>query len=93
MDNAQNKNTDTLLLDHLHKHGCLNSLHKVKSTTTTQEHINAVMFQTIGQEYIHNIYKLSSIEPIIRYLHTAAGFLVEETGSKQFDRAIIILGP
>jgi hypothetical protein len=52
----------------------------VESTTTTWEHINIIMLQTIGWEYIHNVYELPSIEPTIRYLHAAAGFLVEENG-------------
>jgi hypothetical protein len=78
VDNAHNKNTDTLLLDHPHKHDCLNLLYKVEFTTTTWEHINAIMLQTIGWEYIHNVYKLPSIEPTIRYLHAAAGFPVEK---------------
>jgi hypothetical protein len=79
IDNVHNKNTDTLLLDHPHKHDCLNSLYQVESTTTTWEHINTIMLQTIGREYIHNVYKLPSIEPTIRYLHAAAGFPVEKT--------------
>jgi hypothetical protein len=79
VDNVCKENTDTLLLDHLHKHDCLNLLNDVESTTTTREHINAIMLQTIGQEYIHNVHELPSIEPTIRYLHAAAGFLVEET--------------
>jgi hypothetical protein len=45
-DTVCNENTDTLLLDHPHKHDCLNLLYKVESTTTTQEHINAIMLQT-----------------------------------------------
>jgi hypothetical protein len=61
VDNVHNKNTDTLLLDHPHKHDCLNSLYKVESTTTTQEHINTIMLQTIGQEYIHNVYEYSAL--------------------------------
>jgi hypothetical protein len=73
---------DTLLLDHLHKHDYLNSLYKVESTTPTREHINAIMLQTNGQEYIHNVYELPSIEPMIRYLHVAVGFLVEEAWLK-----------
>ncbi len=70
---------DTLLLDHSHKHDCLNLLYKVEYTTTTQDHINTIMLQTIGWEYIHNVYELLSIKPTIRYLHMAVGFLVEET--------------
>jgi hypothetical protein len=43
------------------KHDCLNALYKVESTTTTWEHINTIIFQTIGREYIHNVYKSPSI--------------------------------
>jgi hypothetical protein len=77
VDNVCNKNTDTLLLDHPHKHNCLKSLYELESTTITQTHISAIMLQTISQEYIHIVYKLLSIEPAIRYLHVEAGFLVE----------------
>jgi hypothetical protein len=58
----------------------------VESTTTTQEHINAIMMQTIGREYIYNVYKLPSIEQTIRYLHAAAGFLVERTWLKAIQQ-------
>jgi hypothetical protein len=58
----------------------------VESTTTTREHINAIMLQTIGWEYIHNVCKLPSIESTIRYLHAAAGFLVERTCLKAIQR-------
>jgi hypothetical protein len=78
INNVRNENMDTLLLDHLTKHDCLKLLYKVESTTTTWEHSNAIMLETIGREYIHNVYKLPSIEPTIRYLHTAAAFPVEE---------------
>ncbi len=54
----------------------------MESTTTTWEHIIAIMLQTIGWEYIHNVYELPSIEPTIRYLHEEAGFPVEETWLK-----------
>jgi hypothetical protein len=86
VDNVHNKNTDTLLLNHPHKHDCLNSLYEVESTTTTRDHINAIMLQTIGREYINNMYKLPSIEPTIRYLHAAAGFPVEKTWLKAIQR-------
>ncbi len=49
---------------------------------TTQEHINTIMLQTIGREYIHNMHELPSIELTIRYLHIATGFMVEETWLK-----------
>jgi hypothetical protein len=82
VDNVHNENTDTLLLDHPHKHDCLNLLYEVESTTTTWEHINTIMLPTIGQEYIHNMYELPSIEPAIRYLLVVVGFPVEETWLK-----------
>ncbi len=40
------------------------------------------MLQTIGREYIHNMYELPSIELTIIYLHAVAGFPVEETWLK-----------
>jgi hypothetical protein len=86
VENVHNESTETLLLDHLHKHDCLNLLYKVESTTTTWEHTNAIMLQTIGQEYIHKVYELPSIEPTIRSLHAAARFLVEETWLKAIQQ-------
>ncbi len=86
VDNVCNENTDTLFLDHPHKHDCLNSLYEVESTTTTWEHINNIMLQTIGREYIHNMYELPSIEPTIRYLHAAVGFLVEKRWLKAIQQ-------
>jgi hypothetical protein len=85
-DNIHSKNTDFLLLDHLHKHDCPNLLYKVEPTTTTWEHINAIMLQTIGREYIHKVYDLPSIEPTIRCLHGAAGFPVEKTWLTDIQR-------
>jgi hypothetical protein len=82
VDNVWNENTDTLLLDHLHKPDCLNLLYKVESTTTIWENINTIMMQTVGWVYIHNLYKLPSIKPTIRCLHVAVGFLEEETWLK-----------
>jgi hypothetical protein len=70
---------DTLLLDHPHKHDCLNLLYKVEPIITTRELINTIMLHTIDREYIHNVYKLPSIEPTIRHLQGAAEFPVEET--------------
>jgi hypothetical protein len=58
----------------------------VESATTTWEHIKAITLQTIGLEYIHNVYELPSIEPTIRYRHAAVGFLVEEKWLKAVRR-------
>ncbi len=86
VDNVRNKNTDTLLLDHAHNHDCLNLLYEAESTTTTGEHTNAIMLQTIGREHIPNVYELPSIEPTIRYLHAVAGLPVEKTWLKAIQR-------
>jgi hypothetical protein len=86
VDNVCNENRDTLLLGHPHKHDCPNLLYEMASTTTTWEHINAIMLQTIGWEYIHNVYKLPSIKPTIRYLHEAAGLPVEKSWLKVIRR-------
>jgi hypothetical protein len=61
-------------------------LYKVESTNTIQKHVNAIMLQTIGPEYILNVYELPSIEPAIRYLHAVAGFPVEEMWLKAVQR-------
>jgi hypothetical protein len=58
----------------------------MESTTTTWEHMNTIMLQTISREYIHNMYELPKIEPTIRYLHAAAGFLVEKMWLKAIQR-------
>jgi hypothetical protein len=54
----------------------------ISSLTQSIQGFVMIMLQIIGQEYIHNVYELPSIEPAIRYLHAAAGFPVEETWLK-----------
>jgi hypothetical protein len=80
IDNVCNENRDNLLLDHPHKHDCLNLLYEVESTTTTWEHINTIMLQNVGLEYIHNVYELS-IDPTIRYLHAAMWLKAVQQGN------------
>jgi hypothetical protein len=76
---VRNKNTDTLLLNHPHKHESMNAAYTVESTSIMRAHIGSAMSVARGNEYIHNIYKLPSIEPTIRYLHAAAGFPTKES--------------
>jgi hypothetical protein len=78
---VRNENTDTLLLNHPRKHESLNAAYTMESTSITQAHINSAMSVARGNEYIHNVYKLPSIEPTIRYLHAAAGFPTKESWS------------
>lgn len=51
----------------------------MESTPITRVHINAIVSATRGNEYIHNVYELPSIEPTIRYHHVAVGFSTEES--------------
>jgi hypothetical protein len=69
-----NSNTDTILLDHPLGHSSLHRMYEVANTTLTRQHINAISSLAHCREYIHNFYKLPSLEPTIRYLHAAAGF-------------------
>jgi hypothetical protein len=75
---VRNKNTDTLLLNHPHKPESLNMAYTVESTSLIWAHIVSTMSVAHGNKYIHNVYKLPSIEPTIRYLHAAAGFPTKE---------------
>jgi hypothetical protein len=45
-------------------------------------HIRALLAQTDKEEYVHNVYKLPSIEHTVRYLHTAVGHPTEDTWLK-----------
>ena len=83
---VRNKNTDTLLLDHPHKHESLNAAYTVESTSITWAHIDSAMSVARGNEYIHNVYKLPSIEPTIKYLHAAAGFPTKESWLRAIRR-------
>jgi hypothetical protein len=68
-------------------------MYKVTNTTLTRQHINAISSLAHRREYIHNIYKLPSLESTVRYLHAAAGFPQNQHGSKPFDEATTALGP
>jgi hypothetical protein len=84
---VRNENTDTLLLDHPRKHESLNVVYTGESTSITRTHINSAMSVVAhGNKYIDNVYKLPSIEPTIRYLHTAAGFPTKESWLRAIRR-------
>ena len=76
---VRNKNTDTLLLDHPCKHESRNAAYTVESTAITRAHIDSVLSLARNNKYIHNIYKLPSINSTIRYLHAAADFPTKES--------------
>jgi hypothetical protein len=69
-----NLNTDTLILDHPSGQDSLNSMYTIKTNQLARDHVVLQMCKNHLQEYLHNVYKLPSIEPTIQYLHGAAGF-------------------
>jgi hypothetical protein len=56
-------------------------MYEVANTTLTRQHINAISVLA-HCEYLHNVYKLPSLEPTICYLHAAAGFPPKATWLK-----------
>jgi hypothetical protein len=51
----------------------------MQTTKHSQKHIRALLSHTNKEEYIHNVYKLPTIERMVRYLHAAAGHPPEDT--------------
>jgi hypothetical protein len=76
---VRNENTDTLFLNHPQKHESLNAAYTVEFTSITRAYIDSALSVACGNEYIHNVYELPSIEPTIRYLHATAGFPTKES--------------
>ncbi len=64
---------------HPRKHESLNATYTVEFTSIMRAHIVSAMSVARGNKYIHNIYKLPSIEPTIRYLYAAMGFPTKES--------------
>jgi hypothetical protein len=81
-----NENTDTLLLDHPHGHDSINAMYQDETTTVTRDHIRNSMGHYASKEHIHNVYELPSVEPSIRYLHSAAGFPTKPSWLKAICR-------
>jgi hypothetical protein len=82
VENPVNLNTDTLLLDHPTELQSQNWLYTVQTTKHSRKHIWGLLSCNNKEEYIHNVYKLPSIEQMVRYLHTAAGHPPEDTWVK-----------
>ncbi len=72
--NVWNLNMDRILFDHPLGHSSLHTMYEVANMTLTRQHINAISLLAHCREYFHNVYKLPSLEPIVRYLHAATGF-------------------
>jgi hypothetical protein len=57
-------------------------MYEVPNTALTCQHIDAISAFAHRWEYLHNVYKLPSLEPIVPYLHAAAGFPPKATWLK-----------
>jgi hypothetical protein len=57
-------------------------IYEVANTTLTHQHTNAISLLAHHREYIHNVYKLPSLDPTICYLHAAASFPPKSTWLK-----------
>ena len=49
-------------------------MYSVEPNQLAWEHVAIHMCKKTRQEYLHNVYELTSVEPTIWYLHGAAGF-------------------
>jgi hypothetical protein len=57
-----NLNTDTLILDHPFGQDSLNSMYTVETNQLARKHVALQMCKNHYQEYLHKIYKLSSVK-------------------------------
>ena len=81
VEKPTNLNTDTLILDHPLKVASNNELYEVQSKTSSRDLIQHLK-RTNKDKYVHNVYKLPSMEQTVRYLHAAAGHPTKETWLK-----------
>jgi hypothetical protein len=77
-----NLNTDTIILDHPLKVASTSKVYTVQTTKYSQDIIKQLLEGTHKEEYIHNVYKLPSMEQTEQYLHAAAGHPTKETWLK-----------
>jgi hypothetical protein len=82
IENPMKLNTNNLLLDHPTKLQSQNQLYTVQTTKRSRKDIWALLSCTNKEEYIHNMYKLPSIQGMGWYLHAAAGHPPEDTWVK-----------
>ncbi len=80
--NVRNLNTETIILNHPLGQSSLHAMYEVANKTLTCQHINAISALTHCWEYLHNVYKLPSLEPTVRYLHATASFPPKATWLK-----------
>jgi len=88
-----NLNTDALILDHPSGQNSLNSMYTIETNQISCEHVALHMCKNHHQEYLHNLYKLPSVEPTIRYLHGAGGFPTKTSWLKAIRKGNYISWP
>jgi hypothetical protein len=88
-----NFNTDTLILDHPSSQDSLNSMYTIETNQLAREHVALQMCKNHSQEYLHNVYELSSIKPTIWYLHSMAGFPTKASWLKDIHKGNYLSWP
>ena len=86
-------NTDTLVLDHPSGQYSLNHMYTGKINQIACNHIPQQMCKNHCQEYLHKVYKLPSVEPTIRYLHSTTGFPTKASWLKAIQKENYISWP
>jgi hypothetical protein len=57
-------------------------MYEVTNTTLTCQHVDAISALAHRGEYLHNVYKLPSLESTVCFLHAAVGFPPKATWLK-----------
>ena len=75
IEDVQNENTDTIILNIEDGQKSLNTLYQVPTTEYVMDTLHFILDgKPSTSEGIYHMYNLPSIKPAIRYLHAAAGF-------------------
>ena len=88
-----NLNMDTLILDHPSGQNSLNSMYTIETNQISRKHVALQMCKNHRQEYLHNEYKLPSVESTIRYFHGVAGFPTKASWLKAIRKGIYLCWP
>ena len=90
----RNEQTNTLILNVPSGLESLNSVYSLPSSDTITTHVAACCDnRPPPKEVINNVYELPTIEPAIRYLHSAAGFPAKATWLKAIRKGSYLSWP
>ena len=84
---------DTLFLNHPLKVASSNKRYEVQTTKYSRDIIKKLLKHSNKDKYIHNMYKLLSMEKTVRYLHATAGHSMKETWLKAIVKGNYNLWP